>query len=112
MRSPEETETIRKRIAEKMAVLSERIVEYRELTKPIPPENAIGRVSRMDAINNKSVSEAALRQAEKHFAALERASTRLDDDRFGLCVACGQAIPDGRILLMPSAMTCVSCASR
>ena len=31
---------------------------------PIAPENAIGRVSRMDAINNKSVNEAALKKAE------------------------------------------------
>ena len=31
------------------------IERYKELTKPIAPENAIGRVSRMDAINNKSV---------------------------------------------------------
>ena len=29
------------------------IAEYKELTKPIAPENAIGRISRMDAINNK-----------------------------------------------------------
>ncbi len=28
----------------------------KELTKPIAPENAIGRVSRMDAINNKSIN--------------------------------------------------------
>ena len=27
----------------------------KEATKPISPENSIGRVSRMDAINNKSV---------------------------------------------------------
>ena len=31
------------------------IEKYTELCKPISPENAIGRVSRMDAINNKSV---------------------------------------------------------
>ena len=30
----------------------ELIKEYKELTKPIAPENAIGRISRMDAINN------------------------------------------------------------
>ena len=44
-----------RRVATKLEFLDERIEEYRELTKPIPPENAIGRVSRMDAINNKSV---------------------------------------------------------
>ena len=49
-----------RRVANKLEILDERIEEYRELTKPIPPENAIGRVSRMDAINNRSVNEAAL----------------------------------------------------
>ena len=45
-----------RRVATKLEILDERIEEYRELTKPIPPENAIGRVSRMDAINNRSVN--------------------------------------------------------
>ena len=31
------------------------IIKYSELCKPIAPENSIGRISRMDAINNKSV---------------------------------------------------------
>lgn len=106
----EERKEIREKIAAKQAQLRERIAEYRELTKPIAPENAIGRVSRMDAINNKSVNEAALRQAEKQFADLERALGRLEDDRFGLCVRCGEKIPMGRIVLMPGATTCVRCA--
>jgi len=42
------------------------IENYKELTKPIAPENAIGRVSRMDAINNKSVNEAALKKLSKN----------------------------------------------
>ena len=104
-------EQIREAIAKKMASLDERIIEYRELTKPIPPNDAIGRVSRMDAINNRSVNEAALRQIEKQRAGLERAVQRLDDDRFGLCVRCGEEIPVGRILLMPGAMTCVRCGT-
>ena len=41
------------------------IKEYQELTKPIAPDVAIGRISRMDAINNKSVTEAAMRQAKE-----------------------------------------------
>ncbi len=32
-----------------------KVDEYTELCKPIAPANAIGRISRMDAINNKSV---------------------------------------------------------
>lgn len=106
-----ELATFRERVAAKLAVLDERIAEYRELTKPIPPENAIGRVSRMDAINNRSINEAALRTAEKQKADLLRALERLKDDKFGLCHACGERIPIGRILLVPGASRCVRCAS-
>ena len=54
-------EVVQKEISKTMSSIS----EYKILTQPISPENAIGRVSRMDAINNKSVTELALRQAEK-----------------------------------------------
>ncbi len=47
------------------------ITNLEELTKPIAPENAIGRVSRMDAINNKSVNEAALTKAKQKLKNLE-----------------------------------------
>ena len=110
MLSHEEKEKVRIAIQRKAKQLDKRIEEYRELTKPIPPSEAIGRVSRMDAINNKSVNEAALRQAEKQRQGLNRALQRLDDDRFGLCIRCGMPIPTGRLLLMPGALTCVRCA--
>ena len=108
--SEEDKKQMRERLDSRMIALRERILEYRELTKPIPPENAIGRVSRMDAINNRSVNEAALRQLEKQLAGLERAEDRLNDDRFGLCNRCGKAIPIGRILLLPGATACVQCS--
>jgi DnaK suppressor protein len=86
------------------------VVQYRELTKPIAPENAIGRVSRMDAINNKSVTEVALRKAELKLKNLQVALTKLDDSDFGICIRCKKPIPLGRILLLPHAITCVNCA--
>lgn len=83
---------------------------YRELTRPIAPENAIGRVSRMDAINNKSVNDSALRKAELKLTNLQIALSKLDDADFGICFRCNNPIPLGRILLMPHAITCVNCA--
>jgi DnaK suppressor protein len=108
--SPEEKIEIKERIKSKMSGISERIEEYKELTKPIPPSVAIGRISRMDAINNRSVNEAALRQLEKQLKGLEVALKRLGEDRFGKCVGCGENIPIGRILLMPGAIRCVRCS--
>ncbi len=88
------------------------ISNLKELTKPIPPENAIGRVSRMDAINNKSVSEAALTNAINKLTLLELVLQKINHEDFGLCVRCKNEIPIQRILLMPQSNRCVHCASK
>lgn len=108
--TPEDRQTIEQRALRKREELEERITEYRELTKPIPPSEAIGRVSRMDAINNRSVNEAALRQLERELAALEKALLRMRDEKYGKCMQCGQDIPTERLMLMPGAIRCVRCA--
>ena len=82
----------------------------KELTKPISPENAIGRVSRMDAINNKSINEAALTQAQSKLDKLLFAFDKCDEPEFGTCKRCGQDIPIGRLMLIPEALFCVKCA--
>lgn len=87
------------------------VESYKELTKPIAPENAIGRISRMDAINNKSVNEAALNKAEQNLKNLEIALSNINDLNFGICSKCNQSIPIGRIMLMPQSRFCVNCAS-
>ena len=106
----EDKQDIKKRILEELKKTEELILDYKESTKPISPENAIGRVSRMDAINNKSVVEAALRKAEEKFNKLKLVLDMVNDADFGLCMRCGNPIPIGRILLMPQSRNCVRCA--
>ena len=106
----EDKQDIKKRILEELKKTEELILDYKESTKPISPENAIGRVSRMDAINNKSVVEAALRKAEEKFNKLKLVLDKVNDADFGLCIRCGNPIPIGRILLIPQSRNCVRCA--
>ena len=106
----EELHTIKSNIEEEIKRTTLSIVSYKELTKPIAPENAIGRVSRMDAINNKSVNEAALKMAEQKLNNLKVALSNINDPDFGLCSKCNNPIPMGRILLMPHSRFCVNCA--
>jgi DnaK suppressor protein len=87
-----------------------KISEYSELTRPVEPENAIGRISRMDAINNKSVIEAALRKSKEKLEKLNIALSNIDDNDFGICIKCHKPIPLGRILIMPQSLTCVNCS--
>lgn len=110
MMKPQEKTEVAKRIKEEIGKTKEAIAHYTELTKPIAPENAIGRVSRMDAINNKAVNEDALRKANAKLKGLEIALSNINDSDFGLCIKCQHQIPIGRILLLPYTKHCVSCA--
>ena len=110
--TPEEKDQVAKKISADLEKLAGEIEELKELTKPIPPSDAIGRVSRMDAINNKSVNEAALRQSEARVSKLNNALKRLDEKDFGKCARCSNDIPVGRLLLRPESRMCVNCASR
>ncbi len=85
---------------------------YTELTKPVAPDVAIGRVSRMDHINNKSVIESALRQAEKKLKGLEYNIYKVGKPDFAKCGKCKDDIPLGRILIKPESRLCIRCAQR
>jgi DnaK suppressor protein len=106
----DEKADIKKVIKLKIIKTEKDISEYKEMTKPVEPDVAIGRISRMDAINNKSVMEASLREAENKLARLNNALLKLEDKNFGLCVACGQHIPFKRMLIMPESTKCVGCS--
>jgi len=103
-------EDIREKINAEIEKTKALILDYKELTKPIAPDDAIGRVSRMDAINNKTINEAALRQAEDRLQKLQKVLDKFGKPEFGLCAGCGKPIPVGRILIRPESSRCVNCA--
>jgi len=110
--TPEEKKKIIETLLKEKAKLEAKITDLKELTKPISPDCAIGRVSRMDAINNKSVNEAALRSAQTKMRNIEISLEKSDDPEFGKCRQCGYDIPVGRLIVLPGSTRCVGCASR
>lgn len=101
---------LRQKLEAQIVLTEKKIVGYEEMSAPVSPDDAIGRVSRMDAINNKSVVEAALRTARAKLERLRLMETNLDDPKLGICKRCGRPIPLGRLLLMPESPYCVRCA--
>jgi DnaK suppressor protein len=110
--TPEEKNKIIKYLQKEKEKLLAQIADLKELTAPVSPDCAIGRVSRMDAINNKSVNEAALRSAETKLRNIEISLEKSEAPDFGNCRQCGVDIPVGRLLVMPGSTRCVACASR
>ncbi len=72
-------------------------------------QQAVGRLSRMDALQNQAMAKAtgARRQAER--ARLVAALARMDEGEYGYCDGCGEDIPLGRLRLDPAALMCVDC---
>jgi DnaK suppressor protein len=108
----EERDEIRQLISKKIAITLSDIAELKELTKPISPENAIGRISRMDAINNKSINEAALRAAEQKLIKLNQAKEDVKLSTFGICVKCDNPIQLGRLKFRPESVFCMNCVKK
>lgn len=101
---------MREVIQEKIEETKEEITHLEEVTKPIKPDNAYGRLSRMDAINNKTINDAALRKQKGQLQKLERALERVEEGNYGTCLKCGDDIPVGRLKFMPWTTKCVKCA--
>ncbi|MCB0481174.1 MAG: TraR/DksA C4-type zinc finger protein [Flavobacteriales bacterium] len=104
-------EMLEQKIRTELLSTQQKVNELKELTKPIAPDVAIGRISRMDAINNKSINEAALRQAEYKLQKLGMALEKIGGDHFGQCSRCGNDIQEGRLMLMPENTLCIRCAT-
>lgn len=101
---------IRQTIQREISKTEQLISDYREMSRPVEPDNAIGRISRMDAINNQSVTAASLRQAEEKLRNLNRVLSRIDTKDFGICQKCGKEIHIRRIMIRPESLLCVNCA--
>ena len=106
----DEKNKIKKKLADEIRETKKKISKYLELSKPIAPENSIGRISRMDAINNKSVLEAALREAQSKLIQLNDINNKIASSDFGLCKTCKKSIPFGRLMIRPESQLCVNCA--
>jgi len=108
--SPEVKADLKAKIEELILKYEADIRETEKGTQPIKPENSLGRVSRMDAINNKSVMEASLRNKISKRNKLKFALTQLDNEGFGNCSNCNKAINPKRLMFMPESTKCIRCA--
>ena len=111
MKEPEKT-ILKGIITSRISEVSIELQQLIELTKPIPLDAAIGRVSRMDAINNKTINESSLREKKKILTRLERILENADSKDFGVCQKCGNEIPFGRLEYMPHTTRCVHCVGK
>ncbi len=77
---------------------------------PIVPDTAIGRLSRLEAMQAAGVAERSLNTKKARLGRLKEALKRVDSDEdFGLCTECEEPIPMKRLRLVPEAVICIQC---
>lgn len=97
-------------ITAKIEELKRSISDMAESTRPVAPDNAIGRLSRMDAMSGRMVSEAALQAMKTRLSTLEYLLGRIHKPDFGMCSVCGDPIAFKRLMVMPESSRCIHCA--
>lgn len=90
----------------------QKIEQLKEFTEPIAPDCAIGRVSLMDAINNKSIYDASMRNTRQRLEQLKQTLKLTDDADFSICNQCSQSIPIERLKIRPEIRLCASCLEK
>lgn len=105
-------ESLRELFLGKIRELEEETRSLKEMTQPQGLDSAIGRVSRMDYINNKSINEAQILKIQKKIKGLQYWLAKLGTAAFGKCIRCGEPINRNRLLLVPESAHCIRCASR
>ena len=73
-------------------------------------QQSVGRLSRMDAIQQQAMNEATQRSRQRDLNRIDAALSRVDDGDYGYCMECGESIAEGRLEVDPVAEKCISCA--
>jgi len=72
----------------------------------------MGRLSRMDALQNQAISQEANRHRALELKRIQGALQRVANEEYGYCVSCDAAIAFRRLEIDPATPLCVTCAEK
>jgi DnaK suppressor protein len=77
--------------------------------QPVSLDEPIGRLSRMDAMQQQSMVQANRRTSQTRLNRIEAALRRHANDEYGLCMECEEKIGYARLNAQPEAPFCIDC---
>jgi len=75
-------------------------------------QTRVGRVSRMDALQQQAMSQESMRRRQIALRNIESALARIESGDYGYCIDCGEDIAEGRLEIDPAGPLCVNCARK
>lgn len=104
-----DTDKVRKQLEERLAALTSKLTEIDEDLKEHGHEADFE--ERATEIAGDEVLEGLGLRSQKEVLQIEAALGRLDDGTYGVCVKCGDDIPERRLELLPHTPLCTACMS-
>ena len=75
-------------------------------------QSRVGRLSRMDALQAQAMAQQTSVRHNQQIQRLQHALQRLDNDQYGFCQTCDEAIVPARLAIDPAVELCINCASQ
>lgn len=83
-----------------------------EATRPVTlDQQSVGRVSRIDAIQQQQMAIASQQQATRVLRRIELSLQRIESGEYGLCLQCAEPIGFARLEAQPFTSLCLDCQS-
>ena len=105
----EQTEGLRNALRKLQSGLEQLLRITRESTQPVDLDEPIGRLTRMDAIQQQKVSAANRRTLDIRLKQVKQALAAMNSDRYGLCRRCEDPIGFPRLEARPESPYCLDC---
>jgi DnaK suppressor protein len=81
-----------------------------EALRPIElDQTAVGRLSRIDSLQNQGLTKNLHQREQIKLALLLEALQRMEARTYGVCTRCGSNIPHGRLFVFPETPECAVC---
>lgn len=107
---PEKVQHYRKLLQNLRKEIKEYLASSKGASETVELDTAIGRLSRMDAMQDQQMALELRRRREMQLQRIQAAFERMSLGTYGQCLSCKQLISEERLELSPDAPLCVKCS--
>jgi DnaK suppressor protein len=108
--SPEQLTELKTELERQLGRLRRSMKVSDEALRPVElDQTAVGRLSRIDSLQNQSMTRSLHQREEVRLAHIQGALMRFDSGTYGRCVECDSPVPFARLFVFPEAPTCQAC---
>lgn len=101
-----------KLLKEQKQQLSQQLDQNEASSQPVTlDQQSVGRVSRIDAIQQQQMAKANRQQDIQVLKAINASLIRVENGEYGYCLECGEPIGFARLQVQPHADLCLGCQS-